>query len=87
MPAEKTARNAERKRIRNRSVRSATRTILGKAGDALREGQQEEAAAPVAQAVRALDSATNKGVIHRKNASRKKSRLMAKLNALSTPDS
>ena len=81
MPAEKTARNAERKRIRNRRVRSATRTILSKAADALQGGQQEAAETPVAQAVRALDSAATKGIIHRKNAARKKSRLMAKLNA------
>ena len=82
MPAEKTARNAERKRLRNRRVRSATRTIVGKAGDALQAGQEEDAEATVAQAVRALDSAASKGIIHSNTVARKKSRLMAKLNVL-----
>ena len=82
MPAEKTARNAERKRLRNRSVRSATRTTIGKAADALKGGEPEEAEASVAQAIRALDSAASKGIFHPNNVARKKSRMMSKLNAL-----
>ena len=82
MPSEKAARSAERKRVRNRTVRSSTRTIVNKAAASLREGDVEEAEAAVLRAVRSLDKADTKGVLHRKNAARKKSRLMAKLNAL-----
>ena len=82
MPAEKTARAAGKRRLSNRKVRTATRTTVGKAVDALGGAQQEDAEAAVAQAIRALDSAATKGVIHTNAAARKKSRLMAKLNAL-----
>ncbi len=82
MPSQKSARVSERKRIRNRSVRSFTRTMVAKAGTAIRQGQVEEGEAAVLQAIRALDKANKKGVIHDNNAARRKSRLMAKLNTL-----
>ena len=82
MPSEKSARSSERKRIRNRKVRSATRTQVGKAVNALKGGEAQDAELQVAQAVRALDKAATKGIIHGNNAARRKSRLMAKLNAL-----
>ncbi len=44
------------------------------------EGKVEEAQAVVHQAVRALDRAAQKGVIHKNNAARRKSRLMHQLN-------
>ena len=79
MPAEKTARKMEKRRLRNRQIRSATRTMVGKAGDALRS--DDEADTAVGAAIKALDSAVTKGILHKNNAARKKSRLMAKLNA------
>ena len=85
MPSEKSARSSERKRVINRRIRSATRTVIGKAVAALQRGEHQEAEPVVREAVRALDSAVTKGVIHRNNTARKKSRLMAKLNALKSP--
>ena len=82
MPSEKSARSSERKRIINRRVRSSTRTTVAKAVDALKRKESEEAESTVAQAVRALDKAVTKGILHRNNAARRKSRIMAKLNAL-----
>ncbi len=82
MPSEKTARTAERRRLRNRRVRSFTRTIVARAVNTLRRGQFENAEPAVAQAVKVLDGAVTKGILHRNNAARRKSRLMAKLNAL-----
>ena len=84
MPSEKTARSAERKRIINRRVRSAIRTMVAKAVYALQRAEPGDADPDVAQAVRALDMGVTKGIIHRNNAARKKSRLMAKLNARKT---
>ena len=82
MPSEKTARSSERKRLRNRRIRSATRTTVAKAVSALQKGQTAGAEGAVFQAVRSLDKAVTKGVIHRNGAARKKSRLMARLNGL-----
>ena len=84
MPSEKSARSAERKRVQNRRVRSATRTMVARGVSVLQGGERHDAELAVAQAVRALDEAVTKGIIHRNNAARKKSRLMAKLNALNT---
>ena len=80
MPAKKTRRAQERRRIINRQVRSSSRTIVKKAYRVL--GTQDEAQAVVAvgDAVRALDRAVSKGVVHRNNAARRKSRLMKHLH-------
>ena len=82
MPSAKAARSAARKRVRNRTIRSSTRTIVNKAVASLQGGNAEEAEAAVLRAVRSLDKADTKGVLHRNNAARKKARLAAKLNAL-----
>ena len=84
MPSEKTARAAERKRIRNRRIITATRTMVGKGVSALQKGEPQDMEPAVLGAVRALDKAVTKGIIHRNNAARRKSRLMAKLNARRT---
>ena len=84
MPSEKSARSSERKRLTNRRIRSATRTIVGKAASALETGVEQEAESAVMRATRTLDMAKSKGIIHRNTAARKKSRLMRKLNASKT---
>ena len=81
MPSEKSARTAETKRLKNRRIRSATRTSMAKAANILQNGEGPDVEAGVVQAIRALDSAVTKGIIHPNNAARRKSRLMAKLNA------
>ena len=75
----KMVRVAERRRLRNRPIRSSVKTFVRKAEHAIVD-TGEEAAAAVVAAIRALDKAVNKGVIHRNNAARRKSRLMKKLN-------
>lgn len=71
----KRMRQNEKRRLRNRMVRSKVRTALkvAKVGVA---GNVEAAQASVKEAVRALDKAVSKGVIHRNTAARKKSRLL-----------
>ena len=78
MPAEKSARAQERRRVVNRRVRSATRTAVKKAVVSVGEPEGPEA---IAAAVSALDRAATKGIIHKNNAARRKSRLMKHLNA------
>ena len=55
---------------------------MGKALDAVWDGEAETVEPVVAQAIRALDKAVTKGILHKNNAARRKSRLMAKLNGL-----
>jgi small subunit ribosomal protein S20 len=78
----KDMRVSERRRLRNRPIISATRTYVRRARAAIDAGDTAIAASAVGDAISALDKAASKGVIHRNNAARRKSRLMAKYNAL-----
>lgn len=81
----KNIRSSERKRRRNRTVRSATRTQIKKARQLIEAGEVESAAEATQQAVILLDKAAEKGIIHRRNAARRKSRLMRALQQAQTP--
>lgn len=81
--AQKAQRQAERRAARNRSARSEVRTYVKKATAAVAE-LVETSAEVVRAAVSKLDSAARKGIIHRNAAARRKSRLMARLHALTT---
>lgn len=78
--AEKRWRQSEKRRLRNRSVRSAVRTAVRKAVEAIQTDASNTEMA-VRQAIRALDKAAEKGIIHRNAAARRKSRLMRRYNA------
>jgi len=78
--AQKAARGAERKRLRNRAVRSAVKTYITKAEKLISSKEIEPAKEAVTAAIKTLDKAGNKGVIHSNKAARHKSRLMKKLN-------
>ena len=69
----------EKKRIRNRVVRGSTRTFIKKAQDVIETGDSKTSAEAVLVAISALDKASAKGVIHKNNAARRKSRLMKRL--------
>lgn len=78
--AEKAVRSSERRRLRNRAVKSMTKTTLTKAQKALAGGDLEAAQSAVAVSIKSLDKAAKKGVIHSNTADRRKSRLMKRLN-------
>jgi small subunit ribosomal protein S20 len=80
--AEKRARTNERRRIRNRRFRSASRTLVRTAEQTIASAEAEAAAGAVKSAISMLDRAAQKGIIHPNNAARRKSRLMAKYNKL-----
>lgn len=80
--AQKAMRQAERRARRNQAARSAVRTFVKNAGAAVAEGGIA-AQEVVRQAMRALDKAAQKGIIHRNAAARRKSRLMARQHQLS----
>ena len=78
--AKKRIRQNERRRIRNRGVRSKVRTAVKTARSAFTESGADTRAA-VTEAIRTLDKAVTKGVIHRNTAARKKSSLARRLVA------
>ena len=73
----KRIRQNERRRQRNRAIRSQLRSVVKTARAA--EGPPRTAA--VLEAIRALDRAVSRGVIHRNTAARKKSSLARRLAA------
>jgi len=78
----KRARQNKKRYQRNRMVRSRMRSFVKKADQLIIEGDKEEAAEAVRQAISELDKAAQKGIIARNNAARRKSRLMSRFNAL-----
>lgn len=76
----------EKRRIRNREVMSRTRTYVKRARIEISEGDYTSSEVAVRQAISQLDRAAAKGVIHKNNAARRKSRLMAHLNQLRTDE-
>jgi len=75
----KVARTAERKRLRNRLIRSSVKTGVVKARSAADAGE-ESAKQKVMLAVGDIDKAVSKGIIHRNKGARLKSGLIRKLN-------
>ncbi len=65
---------------RNKAYRSALRTAIKKA-DAAIEANSEDKAVVVKAAVKKIDQAASKGIIHKNNAARKKSSLVSRANA------
>lgn len=77
----KRVRQSLRRRAVNRRTRSEAKTLVQRASEiALGRGEGDGPEAVVA-AISALDKAAEKGIIHPNNAARRKSRLMAKVNA------
>jgi small subunit ribosomal protein S20 len=77
--AKKRMRQEQKRRLHNRSVKSLVKTQITKAREAV--ASDADAIEAVRVAVSELDRAAKKGVIHRNNAARRKSRLMKQLNA------
>jgi small subunit ribosomal protein S20 len=78
-------RQNERRRLRNRQVRSEihtrTKKVLGEAEAG------EETAESLRAAIKRIDSAVSKGVLHKNTAARKKSRLVKQIRALESAES
>ena len=80
--AKKRARQAERRRGHNASLRSLVRTVIKKVNAAVSTGDAEQAKAAYDSAVPVIDRMADKGIIHKNKASRHKSRLNAQVKAL-----
>ncbi len=80
--AAKRQRQNETQRLRNKAIKTrikhTTRTLL----EIIKENKKQEAAGLYKEFATDVDKATTKGVYHKRNAARKKSRMMKKLNAI-----
>lgn len=72
----------EKRRVRNKSIRSATRTEIRKFREAVESGDKAAAEAQLRVASRKLDKAVTKGVFHRNSAANKKSNMARALNKM-----
>ena len=80
--AEKRVRQNEKRRLINRSNRSALRTEIKKLRTALSAGDKEQSQAQLNETISKIDKAVNKGILHKNTAARYKSRLTAHVNKL-----
>jgi small subunit ribosomal protein S20 len=81
----KKIRVAEKKRARNRPIRTAVRNKVRSAQEAIAGAPAAtDTVEAVVSAISQLDRAVSKGVLHANNAARRKSRLMKRLNTAKT---
>lgn len=74
-------RQSEKRRARNASVKSTLRTAVKKVKDSLAGGKTDEIKTNLQKAISELGKAASKGVLHKKNASRRISRLSKQVHA------
>lgn len=72
----KRIRSSNRRAVRNKSVRTTARTAVRTAREAIEAGEAKDMSVAINAAASALDKAATKGVVHKRNAARRKSRLM-----------
>ena len=80
--SKKRIRSNKRKYMRNIVVKSSIKTAIKKVEQAIEQGELKLAEEKLSEAASILDSAAAKGIIHKNNSSRNKSRLTKKLNAI-----
>ncbi|WP_219418517.1 30S ribosomal protein S20 [Pseudonocardia nigra] len=78
----KRVKTNEKRRIRNKSVKSSVRTAVRRFREAVEAGDTEKAVELQRAAARALDKAASKGVIHKNQAANRKSALAKRADAL-----
>jgi small subunit ribosomal protein S20 len=82
LSAEKRARQSVKRNLHNRNIESGVKTVIKKVETAVTSGNRDDAGKALLQAIRALNKAASKGVVHRNTASRNISRLTKKVNAV-----
>ena len=74
----------EKRRMRNRAVKSELKTAVRHVKDAVAEGNGKDAYAFACEACRLMDKAASKGVIHKNQAANRKSGIMRLANTVVT---
>jgi small subunit ribosomal protein S20 len=82
--AEKRNRQAQVRRLRNRANRSRMKTAIKNLNTVIEDGNAEEAKTVLAATIPVIAKTASKGTIHKKNASRKISRLTKRVNQMET---
>jgi small subunit ribosomal protein S20 len=77
-------RQNEKRRMRNKAVKSSLKTAIRKFHQATAAGDTETATALMRDASRKLDKAVSKGVIHKNQAANRKSAISKRLGALTS---
>ena len=77
-------RQNEKRRVRNKSVKSSLKTAVRKFNEATAAGDVENAATLLRDATRKLDKAVSKGVIHKNQAANRKSAITKRLGSLTS---
>ena len=80
--ARKRARQGEKRRRHNASLRSLVRTVIKKVNAAIDAGDAAQAKSAYDEAVPVIDRMADKGIIHKNKAARHKSRLNEQIKAL-----
>jgi len=80
--AQKRIRTTAKRQLRNKHIKSTTKTAVKKVATAVGKGETTDAKALLVQAISAIDRAASKGVYHKNTAARKKSRLAKRVNKL-----
>ena len=80
--AEKRNRQSQVRRIRNRANRTRMRNAIKAVDTAIDAGSQEDAQVALSSALPLIAKTASKGTIHKKNASRKISRLTKRVNKM-----
>lgn len=80
--AQKRARQAEKQRGHNASLRSRMRTAIKKVRKAVEGGDKAQATTILGQVAGVIDATAGKGIVHRNAAARYKSRLAAAVKAM-----
>lgn len=78
----KRARQDQKKRLQNRTQKSAMRTVIKQVLAAVEAGDKETASSALRKATSLIDRAGRKNQIHARQASRRVSRLNAKVKAI-----
>ena len=82
MPAKKTGRQQAIRALRTKGDRTETRSAIAKAFRSVESGDVDEAETAVRAALVTLDRAVQKGILHKNNVNRRKSRIAARLNQM-----
>ncbi len=78
--AKKRIKTSEKRHLRNKAVKSTVRTYIKRSRAYIEAGDLDAAEKAANDAIQALDKAAEKGILHKNNVARRKSRLMASLN-------
>jgi small subunit ribosomal protein S20 len=82
LPAKKAGRQQVKRAVRTRGDRTETRSSIARALRSVESGDVAEAETAVHEALVTLDRAVQKGILHKNNADRRKSRMATRLNKM-----